>query len=75
MEPATTLNHREAFLEAKKAADRAKAGLLARLETIKAEKKAAFAKWNAETKEIHELLRVKAKFTRKPKPAERADAA
>lgn len=55
------------FLAAKKAEGEARAVLEKRLAEIRAEKKAAHAKWSAEEKRIRELLRVKKPFTRKPK--------
>lgn len=58
----------QAFLEAKKATEKARAVLLARLEAIKGEKKTAFAKWKAEEDRIHELLRTRVKTTRPRKP-------
>lgn len=60
------------FLAAKRAEAEARAVLEKRLAEIKTEKKAAHEKWSAEEKRIHELLRVKRPFTRKPKAAESA---
>ena len=56
------------FVERKKAADDARAALLFRLLAIKGEKKQAVARWKAEAKQIHELLRVKATRIKPTKP-------
>lgn len=68
----------QAFLEAKRQADEAKATLIARLDAIKAEKKETLARLNSEAKEIRALIgrarKMKAQKgtttrTRKQKPA------
>jgi hypothetical protein len=64
-----------AFAEAKKAADEARVALENERARLAKELKATTAKTRERIAAIDALLRVKAKYTRKPKPAEASTAA
>ncbi len=56
------------FLDARKEEAEARTALVAELAALKKKRKDANAVWAAEEKRIKELLRVKAPYTRTPKP-------
>ncbi|MDD5304861.1 MAG: hypothetical protein PHS14_17325 [Elusimicrobia bacterium] len=58
---------KDSFADAKAALEEQRALLNKRLDQIRVERETACAKWAEETKQIKELLRVKAPYTRKPK--------